>query len=75
MSDVAFLQQLKDLSGGKVEFETIPVSDLNSMTSAGAPAMLKPRFQCKRVLRLIATTLAWVAMEPRPEHTIARPIR
>ncbi|MFD6399627.1 LCP family protein [Nocardia sp. NPDC060249] len=32
---LAFLQQLKDLSGGKVEFETIPVSDLNSMTSAG----------------------------------------
>ncbi|MEU3012540.1 LCP family protein [Nocardia asteroides] len=32
---LAFLQQLKDLSGGKVEFETIPVADLNSMTSAG----------------------------------------
>ncbi|MEV6659307.1 LCP family protein [Nocardia fluminea] len=32
---LAFLQQLKDLSGGKVAFETIPVSDLNSMTSAG----------------------------------------
>ncbi|MFE3319821.1 LCP family protein [Nocardia sp. NPDC059195] len=32
---LAFLQQLKDLSGGKVEFDTIPVSDLNSMTSAG----------------------------------------
>lgn len=32
---LAFLQQLKDLSGGKVEFDTIPVADLNSMTSAG----------------------------------------
>ncbi|MFD3591911.1 LCP family protein [Nocardia sp. NPDC058640] len=32
---LAFLQQLKDLSGGKVEFETIPVADLNSMTSDG----------------------------------------
>ncbi|MFE3541851.1 LCP family protein [Nocardia sp. NPDC059177] len=32
---LAFLQQLKDLSGGEVEFDTIPVADLNSMTSAG----------------------------------------
>ncbi|MGY0501258.1 LCP family protein [Nocardia sp. FBN12] len=32
---LAFLQQLKDLSGGKVAFETVPVSDLNSMTSDG----------------------------------------
>src|SRR5690606_28630539 len=27
---LCFLQQLKDLSGGKVEFETIRVADLNS---------------------------------------------
>lgn len=32
---LAFLQQLKDLSGGKVQFETIPVADLNSMTADG----------------------------------------
>ncbi|MFC9967145.1 LCP family protein [Nocardia ignorata] len=32
---LAFLQQLKDLSGGQVEFDTIPVADLNSMTANG----------------------------------------
>ncbi|MEV0030826.1 LCP family protein [Nocardia sp. NPDC050793] len=32
---VAFLQQLQDLSGGQVQFETIPVTDLNGMTSDG----------------------------------------
>ncbi|MFC4375306.1 LCP family protein [Nocardia halotolerans] len=32
---LGFLQQLKDLSGGEVAFETIPVADLNSMTSDG----------------------------------------
>ncbi|MGW5316356.1 LCP family protein [Nocardia thailandica] len=32
---LAFLQQLKDLSGGRVQFETIPVADLNSMTTDG----------------------------------------
>ncbi|WP_084511364.1 LCP family protein [Nocardia lijiangensis] len=32
---VAFLQQLRDLSGGQVQFETIPVTDLNGTTSDG----------------------------------------
>ncbi|MFG1791531.1 LCP family protein [Nocardia sp. NPDC049149] len=32
---LAFLQQLQDLSGGQVSFETIPVTDLNYMTSGG----------------------------------------
>lgn len=32
---LAFLQQLQDLSGGQVKFETIPVTDLNYMTSSG----------------------------------------
>ncbi|WP_433762057.1 LCP family protein [Nocardia sp. CA-135398] len=32
---LAFLQQLKDLSGGQVSFETIPVADLNDTTSDG----------------------------------------
>ncbi|MFD0363808.1 LCP family protein [Nocardia sp. GCM10030253] len=32
---LAFLQQLQDLSGGQVKFETVPVTDLNSMTSSG----------------------------------------
>ncbi|WP_431967981.1 LCP family protein [Nocardia sp. bgisy134] len=32
---VAFLQQLQDLSGGQVQFETIPVTDLNGTTSDG----------------------------------------
>lgn len=32
---LAFLQQLKDLSGGEVSFETIPVADLNDTTSEG----------------------------------------
>ncbi|MEV5833677.1 LCP family protein [Nocardia sp. NPDC052112] len=32
---LAFLRQLKDLSGGQVSFETIPVADLNDTTSDG----------------------------------------
>lgn len=44
---LAFLQQLKDLSGGKVEFETIPVSDLNSMTSAGSRWSRSTRRPCR----------------------------
>ncbi|WP_433665484.1 LCP family protein [Nocardia sp. CA-128927] len=32
---LAFLQQLQDLSGGQVKFETIPVTDLNFMTNSG----------------------------------------
>lgn len=32
---VAFLQQLEDLSGGEVKFETIPVKDLNGETRNG----------------------------------------
>ncbi len=32
---VAFMHQLRDLSGGKVNFETIPVEDLNATTSDG----------------------------------------
>ncbi|MEU7768005.1 LCP family protein [Nocardia sp. NPDC049190] len=32
---LAFLQQLQDLSGGEVTFETIPVVDLNGETSSG----------------------------------------
>ncbi|WP_062984316.1 LCP family protein [Nocardia anaemiae] len=32
---LSFLQQLKDLSGGQVSFETIPVADLNDTTSDG----------------------------------------
>ncbi|MFE5478859.1 MULTISPECIES: LCP family protein [unclassified Nocardia] len=48
---LAFLQQLKDLSGGKVEFETIPVSDLNSMTSAGESVV---KVDPKTVQRFVA---------------------
>ncbi|WP_036567999.1 LCP family protein [Nocardia sp. BMG51109] len=32
---VQFLQQLRDLSGGRVKFETIPVQDLNGTTADG----------------------------------------
>ncbi len=32
---LAFLQQLKDISGGQVNFETIPVADLNDTTNEG----------------------------------------
>ncbi|WP_407670573.1 LCP family protein [Nocardia suismassiliense] len=32
---LAFLQQLQDLSGGQVKFETIPVTDLNYLTTSG----------------------------------------
>ncbi|MBF6218138.1 LCP family protein [Nocardia abscessus] len=32
---LAFLQRLKDLTGGQVKFETIPVADLNGETGSG----------------------------------------
>ncbi|WP_330234320.1 LCP family protein [Nocardia sp. NBC_00508] len=41
---LAFLQQLKDLSGGQVTFETIPVADLNGETSDGESVVkVEPR--------------------------------
>ncbi|MFE1595881.1 LCP family protein [Nocardia sp. NPDC058705] len=48
---LAFLQQLKDLSGGKVEFDTIPVTDLNGMTSAGESVV---KVDPKTVQRFVA---------------------
>ncbi|WP_278263659.1 LCP family protein [Nocardia sp. AG03] len=57
---LAFLQQLKDLSGGKVEFETIPVADLNSMTQAGESVV---RVEPKKVQAYVS---GLVGEEPEP---------
>ncbi|WP_309234536.1 LCP family protein [Nocardia sp. XZ_19_385] len=41
---ISFLKQLKDLSGGHVKFETIPVADLNGMTNDGESVVrVEPR--------------------------------
>nr|WP_084495845.1 LCP family protein [Nocardia shimofusensis] len=49
---LAFLQQLQDLSGGQVRFETIPVADLNGMTSDGESVV---RVEPKEVKSYVAS--------------------
>ncbi|GGK46533.1 LCP family protein [Nocardia camponoti] len=48
---LAFLQQLKDMSGGKVSFETIPVEDVSAMTSAGESVV---KVDPKKVQRFVS---------------------
>ncbi|MGW4366114.1 LCP family protein [Nocardia takedensis] len=51
---VAFLQQLKDLSGGQVRFETIPVADLNAITGDGESVVrVDPRAVREAVAALV----------------------
>lgn len=49
---LAFLQQLKDLSGGQVSFETVPVTDLNDTTSDGESVV---RVDAKAVKSYVAS--------------------
>ncbi|WP_345492942.1 LCP family protein [Nocardia callitridis] len=49
---LAFLQQLKDLSGGQVQFETIPVADLNGETGDGESVV---RVDPKSVQKYVAS--------------------
>ncbi|MEV0245342.1 LCP family protein [Nocardia sp. NPDC050712] len=52
---ISFLKQLKDLSGGHVRFETIPVADLNGMTSNGESVVrVEPRMVKAFVSSLVA---------------------
>ncbi|TQM30870.1 LCP family protein [Nocardia bhagyanarayanae] len=60
---VAFLQQLQDLSGGQVQFETIPVADLNGMTSDGESVV---RVEPKAVKSYVASLVGEEADEPAP---------
>ncbi|WP_067479080.1 LCP family protein [Nocardia amamiensis] len=53
-----FLQQLKDLSGGQVTFETIPVADLNGETSNGESVV---KIEPKAVKTYIASLVGAVA--------------
>ena len=51
---VAFLQQLQDLSGGQIRFETIPVTDLNAITGDGESVVrVDPRAVREAVAALI----------------------
>ncbi|MFC6013840.1 LCP family protein [Nocardia lasii] len=61
---LAFLQQLKDLSGGEVAFETIPVADLDSMTSAGESVV-------KVDPRTVQNFVAGLVGDKRPEEVTA----
>jgi LCP family protein required for cell wall assembly len=49
---LAFLQQLQDLSGGQVKFETVPVTDLNGTTSDGESVV---RVDPKAVKKYVAS--------------------
>lgn len=60
---VAFLQQLQDLSGGQVEFETIPVADLNGTTSDGESVV---RVEPKAVKSYVASLVGEKAEESAP---------
>ncbi|MFF2088778.1 LCP family protein [Nocardia sp. NPDC058176] len=66
---LAFLQQLKDLSGGQVEFDTIPVADLNAMTSAGESVV---KVDPKTVKDYVAG-LVGEKKEPAPEESKVDP--
>ncbi|WP_280511705.1 LCP family protein [Nocardia farcinica] len=59
---LAFLQQLRDLSGGQVKFETIPVADLNGMTSNGESVV---RVEPKEVKSYVAGLIGEDADEPQ----------
>ncbi|CRY83059.1 transcriptional attenuator, LytR family [Nocardia farcinica] len=59
---LAFLQQLRDLSGGQVKFETIPVADLNGMTSNGESVV---RVEPKEVKSYVAGLVGEDADEPQ----------
>ncbi|NNH69718.1 LCP family protein [Nocardia uniformis] len=49
-----FMQQLKDLSGGQVKFETIPVQDLNATTDAGESVVqVDPKAVSKYVAKMV----------------------
>ncbi|MEU2035804.1 LCP family protein [Nocardia amamiensis] len=61
---LAFLQQLKDLSGGQVTFETIPVADLNGETSNGESVV---KIEPKAVKTYIASLVGEVEPTRTPE--------
>lgn len=58
---LTFLQQLQDLSGGQVQFETIPVADLNGMTSDGESVV---RVDAKAVKSYVASLVGAESDEP-----------
>ncbi|WP_405178003.1 LCP family protein [Nocardia sp. NBC_01377] len=61
---LTFLQQLKDLSGGQVKFETIPVTDLNGMTGDGESVV---RVDPKAVKSYVASLVGGSSREtPQP---------
>ncbi|MEU8898445.1 LCP family protein [Nocardia sp. NPDC048505] len=58
---LAFLKQLKDLSGGHVRFETIPVADLNGMTNNGESVV---RVEPKMVKAFVSSLVDGKTDEP-----------
>ncbi|MBF6289452.1 LCP family protein [Nocardia cyriacigeorgica] len=58
---LAFLQQLQDLTGGKVTFETIPVADLNGTTADGESVV---RVEPKAVKSYVASLVGEESEEP-----------
>lgn len=51
---IDFMQQLQDLSGGQVKFETIPVTDLNGMTDEGESVVkVDPTAVAKYVAKMV----------------------
>ncbi|MFI9509378.1 LCP family protein [Nocardia sp. NPDC052566] len=60
---LAFLQQLKDLTGGQVNFETVPVADLNETISTGESVV---RVDPKAVKAYVAAMVANRPADPEP---------
>ncbi|MET7773274.1 LCP family protein [Nocardia sp. NPDC005366] len=60
---LTFLQQLKDLSGGQVKFETIPVADLNGTTGDGESVV---RVDPKSVKSYVASLVGESSAESEP---------
>lgn len=71
---LSFLQQLQDLSAGEVTFETIPVADLNGMTSDGESVVrVDPEEVEKYVASLAGTTPTKAAETTRRAAPVVDP--
>ncbi|WP_227985140.1 LCP family protein [Nocardia spumae] len=67
---VAFMHQLQDLSGGKVNFETIPVQDLNGSTADGESVV---KVDPKSVRSFVAAAVGGRADEQHSDDATVAP--
>ncbi|MFF0491751.1 LCP family protein [Nocardia sp. NPDC003482] len=67
-----FVQQLRDLSAGQVQFETIPVADINSTTASGESVVkVEPRAVKSYVAAMVGGGHATDSDTPEPSSVTA----